>query len=264
MGVGICGSGECGGRYLVFSDVDETLVGLKTMFDFLRFVSVPWYEQVADGIRALGAAGTPRSEVNRAYYRLWAGRSVEETERLGTEWYALRSAGADFFLPGTLAELARHRAAGAGVVLVSGSFPPCVTPIAAEVGAAHVLCTELLVENGTYTGEIREPVIGEGKRSAVRRTLRLHPGIDARDCYAYGDHVSDIPMFDCVGRSYAVGDDPALASYPRSPGAESTPDPSAVARRAGGQEVRDVGDDRAPVPVQEEVPPGVEALMEAR
>ncbi|MEU9361876.1 HAD-IB family hydrolase [Streptomyces sp. NPDC048301] len=264
MSAGTCGSGECGGAYLVFSDVDETLVGLATMFDFLRFVSVPWYERVADGIRALSAAGMPRAEANRAYYRLWAGRSVEKTERLGAEWYALRSARADFYLPGTRAELARHRAAGAGVVLVSGSFPPCVTPIAAEVGAAHVLCTELLVDNGTYTGEIREPVIGEGKRSAVHRTLRLHPGVDARDCFAYGDHVSDIPMFECVGRPYAVGDDPALAAYPRLHGAEFTPDPSDPAHRMGCQEVRDVVGDQAPVPVQEEVATGVEALMEAR
>ncbi|MDH6624482.1 HAD superfamily hydrolase (TIGR01490 family) [Streptomyces sp. LBL] len=207
--------------YLVFCDVDETLISLKSMFDFLRFQLVrrheaegeKRYQRIAGELRRQSAAGAPRAEVNRAYYRAYAGESAAEMAQLGRVWFALGAADPKFFIASTVAELARHRAAGAEVVLVSGSFAPCLDPIAERVGAVHLLCTSPTVENGVYTGEVPEPVIGEGKRSAVLRMLAEHPGISPLDCFAVGDHPSDFPMLDCVGHPRGVGDDPAVREY---------------------------------------------------
>lgn len=207
--------------YLVFSDVDETLISRKSMFDLLRLRFVRRYGEdegaaryaaVAGRIHARAAAGEPREVLNRGYYREYAGDSVAETEALGREWFTARSA-ADpgFFIASTLAEIRRHQAAGAELVLVSGAFAPLLDPIARHVGASRVLATVPLVRDGRYTGEVVRPMIGESKRAAVEELLRDHPGgIDPRDCFAYGDHPSDLPMLECVGNPRVVGGHPEL------------------------------------------------------
>lgn len=152
----------------------------------------------------------PREEVNRAYYRLHAGEDAGELAALGEQWFAERSAEPDFFVPATLAALRRHRAAGAALVLVSGSFSPCLAPLARAVGAAYTLATEPLVERGRYTGEVVRPMIGAGKRAAVLDLLAFHPGVDPAQCFAFGDHISDLPMLECVGHPRVVGGDAQL------------------------------------------------------
>ncbi|MFI5976322.1 HAD family hydrolase [Streptomyces sp. NPDC051452] len=208
--------------YLVFCDVDETLIDRKSMFEFLRFQLVrrhgdageERYRSIQGDLRGRAASGTPREVVNRQYYRSYAGESAAEMTALGREWFSLALAtDPGFFIATTVAELDRHRAAGAEIVLVSGSFPPCLEPIAAHIGARHILCTTPDVADGRYTGEVPEPVIGEGKRAAVLRMLAEHPGVNPLDCYAYGDHPSDFPMLDCVGHPRLVGDDPAVRGY---------------------------------------------------
>jgi HAD superfamily hydrolase (TIGR01490 family) len=208
-----------GGRpYLVFCDVDETLIATKSMFDFLEYYlartrgapGAEAYRRVADRLKDMARDGSPRAEVNRAYYRAYRGEAVEAVERAGAEWFRERSTADGFFIGATVRALAAHRAAGARLTLVSGSFEACLAPVARAVGADQLLCTQPLAERGMYTGEVAEPVIGEGKRTAVRRVLRARPEVSPADCYAYGDHLSDLPMLDCVGHPVAVGDDPEL------------------------------------------------------
>jgi HAD superfamily hydrolase (TIGR01490 family) len=205
--------------YLVFSDVDETLIRCKSMFDFLRFrlvrrdgpeAGVARYEEIHRRLRALAEGGAPREGINAAYYRHYAGESAAELAQLGREWFAERSREPGFFITDTLWSLRRHLAAGAHLVLVSGSFPVCTEPVARAVGAAALLCTTPLAANGTYTGEITQPVIGDGKRDAVLKYLAKFPEIDPRDCFGYGDHLSDLPMLECVGNPRVVGGDPEL------------------------------------------------------
>ncbi|MFE9448786.1 HAD family hydrolase [Streptomyces sp. NPDC006739] len=221
MGVEASADGGHRPAYLVFCDVDETLIDCKSMFEFLRFQLVrrygdageERYRSIRGDIRRRAASGVPREVVNRSYYRSYAGESAAEMTALGREWFSLAAADPGFFIASTAAELERHRAAGAEIVLVSGSFPPCLEPIAERIGARHVLCTTPDVADGRYTGEVPEPVIGEGKRAVVLRMLAEHPGVNPLDCYAYGDHSSDFPMLDCVGHARAVGDDPAVRDY---------------------------------------------------
>lgn len=162
-------------------------------------------------VRTRAAGGVPRADINRFYYSHYAGESVATISRLADDWFAERGAATrGFYIESTRRALADHRAAGAGVVLVSGSFPALLEPLAREVGAEAILCTRPLAADGRYTGEVATPVIGEGKRAAVSGQLAARPEVDPRDCYAYGDHVSDLPMLELVGHPVVVGDDDAL------------------------------------------------------
>ncbi|MFJ8209818.1 HAD family hydrolase [Streptomyces sp. NPDC096033] len=205
--------------YLVFSDVDETLITVKSMFDFLRYQLVrrqgaageEEYERIMTVVHRRVADGTPRADINRFYYGHYSGESVETVGRLAEDWFAERTAsGRGFYIESTREALTAHRARGAAVVLVSGSFPPLLEPIAREVGADAVLCTRPLVADGRYTGEVGTPVIGAGRRAAVLGKLESRPDVDPHDCWAYGDHVSDLAMLELVGHPVAVGEDEEL------------------------------------------------------
>lgn len=199
---------------LVFSDVDETLIGVKSMFDFLGY-----YFSRTRGTRgaALAAgvrrdllrrtsAGAPREVMNRLYYRAWAGEPAARVAESAEAWYAERSGAPGFYLAATRRALERHRDAGDTVILVSGSFPALLTPIAAEVGATRLLCSVPGVHDGVLTGQlVGDPCIGEAKRTAVRDMLRRCPAVDPARCYAYGDHLSDLPMLAEVGHPVIVG-----------------------------------------------------------
>ncbi|XKK61280.1 HAD-IB family hydrolase [Streptomyces sp. ARC32] len=192
------------------------------MFDFLRFrVSAEEYATEHGRLRAMARAGVDRTEVNRAYYRLYAGTSWHELMEQGRAWYAAirhgGRVGAPFIASG-LQALRGHRDAGHRIALVSGSFLPCLQPFADEIGADLILCTEpLLDRSGRLTGEVGTPMIGEAKAAAARKAI-ADAGTDPTDCFAYGDHASDLPLLLAVGSPAVVGGDEVLLGHAGSRG----------------------------------------------
>jgi HAD superfamily phosphoserine phosphatase-like hydrolase len=147
---------------IAFFDVDETVVDTKSMFDFLRFTLAEdgddgdAYQERAGRLHRAAARGVPRAEVNRAYYRLYAGARWSDLMAAGRRWYADLCGRDRPFIAEGLCAHDRHRAAGYATVLVSGSFRPCLEPLAAHLGASEILCTEPLLDpDGRLTGEVR-------------------------------------------------------------------------------------------------------------
>src|SRR4051812_47248138 len=101
---------------LVFSDVDETLIDCKSMFDFLGFYLGGRYgprgarraRMVREELAARTAAGMPREEANRSYYRVWAGEPAGLVAEFGRRWFTERSRVAGFYIAATWEALARH------------------------------------------------------------------------------------------------------------------------------------------------------------
>ncbi|HWU10322.1 MAG TPA: HAD-IB family hydrolase [Streptomyces sp.] len=202
--------------YLVFCDVDDTLIRCRSGVEFLRHYA--GFRHGAEGTRttdelladlyARMARGMSREEANREYHRAFRRSPVAEVEDEAGRWYGQRSRAEDFYITGTVDALRRHRAAGAAVALVSGSFPPLIPHVAKAVGAQYVLGARLERCGRFLTGELLgRPAIGEGKCVLVRELLDRHPHIDPEDCYAYGDHSSDLPMLHMVGHAALVTPD---------------------------------------------------------
>ncbi|QNP65987.1 HAD family hydrolase [Streptomyces genisteinicus] len=199
--------------YLVFCDIDDTLIRCRSGVEFLRhwagLRNGPEGERATDeflaGLYARMASGMSREDANREYHRAWRGSPVEEVEEQAARWYEQRSAAEDFYIADTVEALRRHRAAGAAVALVSGSFPPLMPHVARVVGAQYVLGARLERCGRVLTGGLLgRPAIGEGKCVLVGELLDLHPHIAPEDCHAYGDHASDRPMLDMVGHPTLV------------------------------------------------------------
>ncbi|WP_378734050.1 HAD family hydrolase [Nocardia brasiliensis] len=207
-----------------FVDVDETLVRDITFLSLFAFDAHGRTDiDGAATIRefyALRAQGMSRGESHRWFYRHWADRDVAEVHRVGRAWFTSRIATSGFFNPAVRHRL--HELAGSGtrIVLVSGSFDAALRPIATLLRADAVLCTVLDAENGCYTGEVISTMVGDDKSAALRRYAD-RADIDLAACAAFGDHHSDIAMFDLVGHPVIVGNaDRALDDYPaeRLPG----------------------------------------------
>jgi HAD superfamily hydrolase (TIGR01490 family) len=209
--------------HVAFFDVDGTLLVGKSMAEFLRYWVARDGRGDADfrGIMAelqIMADMGGRAAANRAYYRRFAGVPSVALAEAGSQWYAQYRRRPDAFVASTMAALAEHRAAGDLLVLVSGSCRAVLDPLAADVGADKVLCTELVVDaDGRLTGEVSRSMIGSAKAEAAAALLD-GLGASPADCFAYGDHASDLDLLTAVGSPRVVGDDPVLATWARRHG----------------------------------------------
>lgn len=199
-------------RRFAFFDVDDTLIDIKSMFDFFPFwCAESGMPQLAarfeSGFAHARAIGKTREELNRLYYRFFRGVSLAELRAMGNKWFVRRfRQGPSPYNDDTVARLKAHRADGVSPVFVSGSMLPLLQPIADDLDVAHCLCTQLLMDSrGVLTGEIGRPqTIGAGKAAALLSFLRMQ-GAQAKHCFAYGDDPSDVPMLEAVGHPVAVG-----------------------------------------------------------
>ena len=119
----------------------------------------------------------------------------------------------DLIYPYVYAEAAalieEHRSAGRDVVVVSSSGEEIVRPIADQLGITDVIATQMVVEDGRYTGEVAYYAAGPTKAEAARK-LAADRGYDLAASYAYSDSISDVPLLECVGHPTAVNPDRAL------------------------------------------------------
>ncbi|MFC4606532.1 HAD family hydrolase [Streptomyces maoxianensis] len=218
-----------------FFDVDGTLTTGTTLFRFLE------YRLAADGfppsayrgarqrLKAMTAVGVPRAVTNRAYFENYANLTEARVAAVAEDWFRAELRQGGFFNPAAVAAFRSHAAAGDLTVLVSGSFPACLAPMARYLGADLVLCSQPEIRDGRYTGAVHAPMIGVEKASAVRR-LVAERAVSAAHSWAYGDHDSDLPLLELVGFPVVVGDEDrvladraARLGWRRLPGAAVPP-----------------------------------------
>jgi HAD superfamily hydrolase (TIGR01490 family) len=216
---GIHGTGQGAAHRAAFVDVDETLVAANTLASLLEHLQpgrsaepgVGTLRTARSALRRLAISGEPRERQDRECYRLYAGQPVGAIAVAGREWFAAASRRPGFFHQPVLRELHEHRERGDLIVLVSGSFPAVLNPIARYVRADAVLASAPATAAGVYTGEV-DLLAGAAKGAAVRGWMAEH-GLPPADCTAYGDQAGDLSMLLQVGHPVMVGTDEVLAEY---------------------------------------------------
>lgn len=214
---------------ILFADVDQTLVTGKSMIGFLEHhldrTEPGGFARAMAELDRMAAAGEPRESLNRAYYRFFAGQRADDVLHSGREWFA-RQLSADHFFHQPAVTLCRdYQRDGARLALVSGSFEPCLRPIADHLNADWILCGGPHIHRGIYQNRLYPTVIGIGK-AAVVTDLLTRTGTCAADCLGLGDHSSDLPMLLAVGSAVVVGDDPVLRAHAVARGWRTLPGPS--------------------------------------
>jgi HAD superfamily hydrolase (TIGR01490 family) len=114
--------------------------------------------------------------------------------------------------------VARCRAEGHDVVIVSGALVEVMDHLARYLGATHVIANRLEYKDHFATGRLQRPVIaGPEKARLIREHARAN-GHNLDDCFAYSDSYSDVPMLSIVGHPAAVNPDSKLEDLARTYG----------------------------------------------
>jgi HAD superfamily hydrolase (TIGR01490 family) len=203
-------------------DMDRTLIKKDSAGLYTRYRRDRGEATLKDAVRVgwwmiqytLGVIDAPRVALRalesfRGKQERWL---IESCER----WFV------DYVLPTVQAKgraaVERHRAAGDLIAIVTGATRYVAYPLARELGIEHVVCTELEVENGCFTGRPVDPLCyGEGKLALARRMGEKF-GFSLADATFYSDSITDLPLLAAVGRPVVVNPDARLAREARRRG----------------------------------------------
>jgi phosphoserine phosphatase len=104
------------------------------------------------------------------------------------------------------------RAHGAYTCLISGGFTLFTNAIAARIGFQENRANELVIADGKFTGEVREPIIGRAAKLATLIELRESFDLDEIDTLAVGDGANDLGMIEAAGLGVAYHAKPAVSA----------------------------------------------------
>ncbi|HVU01794.1 MAG TPA: HAD family hydrolase [Polyangiaceae bacterium] len=109
--------------------------------------------------------------------------------------------------------VARHAAEGDVVAIVTGATPYAAMPLARELGISHVIATHLEVEDGLFTGRVKEPMAyGEGKVVLAEKLAAEH-GFSLDEATFYSDSITDLPLLERVKTPVIVNPDRRLRRH---------------------------------------------------
>jgi len=204
------------GRSAAFFDLDKTIIARSSALAFSR----PFYagglinrrtvlrSAYAQFVYLLGGADHDQMERMRDYLSaMCTGWDVQTVRDIVAE--TLHTIVEPIVYDEAVTLIERHQAEGRDVVIVSSSGYEVVEPIGRMLGADRVIATQMIVDQGKYTGEIEHYVYGPHKATAITELAAVE-GYDLTECYAYSDSITDEPMLAVTGHPYAVNPDKAL------------------------------------------------------
>lgn len=114
--------------------------------------------------------------------------------------------------PGGRELVATMCAHGAYSCLVSGGFTLFTCAVAAKLGFQENRANELVVRDGKFTGEVREPILGRAAKLATLVDLMESFDLDDVDSVVVGDGANDLAMIQAAGLGVAYHAKPAVAA----------------------------------------------------
>jgi HAD superfamily hydrolase (TIGR01490 family) len=207
---------------VAFFDLDRTLLSVNSGSLWVRFEQREGRLSALTALRAafwLGAYHLGFSRIEPLLLEAIASLAGEEEA-------VLRQRTTRFFdaevrhtvRPGARLALARHRAAGDTIALLSSTSMFLADDVRALLDIHHIGCNRFSIHEGRLTGLPDGPLcFGAGKLHHARliaNTLSEH----LQDATFYTDSASDVPAMEEIGHPVAVNPDPTLARIARQRG----------------------------------------------
>ena len=207
--------GPTGSKIGAFFDLDQTLLAGFSATSFVRERLVTGRMSPQElgttfyGALSFALGRTGFSALMSATTAAYRGLAESLLEEVGEEVFVKHLAKQIY--PEARAIVQAHQEAGHTVAIISSATRYQAEPLARDMGIEHVLCTELEVEEGVFTGEVIRPTCyGEGKAIAGRM-LSAREGIDLDESYFYTDSHEDLPLLEVVGRPRPLNPNRQLA-----------------------------------------------------
>lgn len=134
-------------------------------------------------------------------------------EEMGERVFEKKIAGAIY--PEARALLDAHRNMGHTIAIVSSATKYQIEPAARELDIEYILCTDLEVADGVFTGKALSPTcFGVGKLYAGEDFCE-DIGASLDDAFFYTDSEDDLPLLEVVGHPRVVNPSKKMASIAR-------------------------------------------------
>jgi len=205
-----------GDMAIVFFDLDGTLLKGESQFSFLFWCikrdAAPFCGSLSVALRyVLYISGYMKnaSSVRDSGLSLLKNMRVDVLSQLTSVFFdsILRQK----LYPGVQSLLGHHRKAGHKVVLMTSVIEALAAQAASYLGLTQVHATRLLERDGVLTGQYAKPVpYGMGKRELAKICCH-RMGVSPHSCFAYCDHLSDLPLLEFVGHPVATNPSTPLA-----------------------------------------------------
>jgi HAD superfamily phosphoserine phosphatase-like hydrolase len=208
-------------------DVDGTLfpgaLGIELLRELMRAdcCDQAAAEQVFEVVAAYrgGAIGfaSMATRAYQAYATALAGRDTQVIEAHARELWARLRGQLFEFVPALISSL---RARGFSIMLISGSPLEMIRLVADELDISEAYGAVLTRQRGRYTGalDLSSGVPGEKARIFAAATSRLGRDVCAQRCFAIGDSLTDVALFERVGLPLAFEPEPELATIAHARG----------------------------------------------
>lgn len=197
-----------GPRVAAIFDFDGTLIAGYSAVAFIREqlrrgdLSTRQFAELMQAATNFGLGNLGFSGMMAITAQFMRGVEEEKYHELGRQLYTKQIA--RLIYPEARALVAAHQAQGHTVAIISSATCYQVAPAAADLGIEHVLCTELEVKGGRFTGSVVSPTcFGPGKVRAAE-ALAKRTRADLNQSFFYSDSTDDLLLLDRVGHPRAL------------------------------------------------------------
>lgn len=206
---------------VAFFDIDHTIIcGSSMERVFVKYLITRGHIKVIDVLSTVAFIFRHLSDTSgmsirskRPYLR---GKSVALIDALARRCF--HEAILPLISKEAIATIGKHKDAGHCIVLLSGTLEMLARPLSRYVKADHYIACRPEEGDGYFTGRIVSPIpYGEGKRQIILSYARERE-IDLKQCFAYGDSMSDIAIFESVGNPCVVNPGRRLFSIAKKRG----------------------------------------------
>ena len=108
------------------------------------------------------------------------------------------------FRSGGKALVSTMKSNGAYTALVSGGFTAFSTPVSEILGFDEHHANILVEENGIFTGQVADPILGRNEKVNRLNRLVQDRGLSHKDVLAVGDGANDLGMLELAGMGVAM------------------------------------------------------------
>lgn len=197
-----------GPRVLAIFDFDGTVIAGYSATTFIREqlkrgdLSPAQFVELMRAMANFGLGNLGFSGMMAINAQFMRGVEEETYHELGRKLYTKQIA--RLIYPESRALVAAHQARGHTVAIISSATPYQVEPAAADLGIEHVLCTQLEVQGGKFTGGVISPTcFGQGKVTAAESLAKQYRA-DLEQSFFYSDSTDDLLLLERVGHPRAL------------------------------------------------------------
>lgn len=193
-------------RYAFF-DFDNTLAKGDSIVPFLLYCVRHHYASIGHLFRTVGVWIQHHFRhtddfipVKETTFSFLKGMKKEEIDRICKD-FVERDLSKRLY-PEGITEIEKLRSNGYEIYIVSASSELYMNHIDSILPVDHILCTECIFFDDTYTGKMGINCKGNEKRKRINEALGMIP--DPKNCVCYGDSPSDASMLELGHKQFLI------------------------------------------------------------